>query len=372
LALAVGALGQGSAASPVQTYLTDNFRFGANEFRDLERRLPVTRTLDTADGREVATVSAIQVRVPAEFYADQLRDIVAFKRNASVLQIGRFGVPARAEDAAGLTLEPDDVDHLRGCRPGACKIQLSAEAIARFRREVPSGTAAPHDAANRTMREVLAGLVNRYRSSGDASLEPYADVDPPTSVATEFARMIASRPAILQRVPVLHDHLVRYPPHDNDAGVNDLIYWSKERMGPAVVVSVTHLAIARIDGAPPLAYAAASKQIYSSHYFDASLGLTIVLRDEAGPESAYLVYANRSRIDALGGIFGGVKRAIVRSRARAAAHGSMVEARDRVERLYRTRVPPGDLPLVRPDEGRRSPNRSVRITPQIRQGRDSE
>jgi hypothetical protein len=338
LALSAGSLGHGSAATPVQTFLTDNFRFGSSEFRDLEHRHPVTRTLDTSDGREVATVGAIQVRVPAEFYADQLRDIVAFKRSPAVLQIGRFGAPARAEEATGLSLEADDVDHLRRCRPGACKIQLSAEAIARFRQEVPWQAPAPHEAASRTMRQVLADLVNRYQNSGDAALQSYADLDPPTSVATEFARMIASKPAILQRIPVLHDHVVRYPQRGNDAGVDDLIYWSKERIGPAVVVSVTHLAIARVDGAPPLAYAAASKQIYSSHYFDASLGLTIVLRDEARLESAYLVYANRSRVDALGGFFGGVKRAIVRARARAAAQESMVEARDRVERLYRTRA----------------------------------
>ena len=350
LTLAASSPGQGSAATPVQTFLTDNFHFGSREFSDLERRHPVARTLDTADGREVATLGAIQVRVPAEFYADQLRDIVAFKRSAAVLQIGRFGVPARAEEAAQLTLETEDVDHLRRCRVGACKVQLSADAIARFQQEVPWRAPAPHAAANRTMREILTDLVNRYHRSGDAALQPYVDVDPPTSPATEFARMIASRPAILQRLPVLHDHVVRYPQQENNA-VNHVIYWSKERMGPAVVVSVTHLAVARVDGVPPLAYAAASKQIYSSHYFDASLGLTIVLHDEARPDSAYLVYANRSRIDALGGVFGGVKRAIVRSRARAAAQGSMVEARDRVEQLYRTRA--------------------ARITPRIPRARDS-
>jgi len=113
---------------------------------------------------------------------------------------------------------------------------------------------------------------------------------------------------------------------------------SKERMGPAVVVSVTHLALARVDGVPPLAYAAASKQIYSSHYFDASLGITILLRDEARPESAYLVYANRSRIAALAGWLGGLKRAVVRARTRSATATTLVDARDRVERLYRERA----------------------------------
>ena len=36
----------------------------------------------------------------------------------------------------------------------------------------------------------------------------------------------------------------RYP--EASAGTNDIIYWSKEKLGPEVVVSVTHLAVTRL------------------------------------------------------------------------------------------------------------------------------
>jgi hypothetical protein len=46
-------------------------------------------------------------------------------------------------------------------------------------------------------------------------------------------------------------------------------------------------------------------------------------------------HVNRPRLDALGGFWGGLKRAIVRSRARSAIGSSLIEARDLVERRYR-------------------------------------
>jgi hypothetical protein len=65
-------------------------------------------------------------------------------------------------------------------------------------------------------------------------------------------------------------------------------------------------------------YAIASKQIYAMHYFDASLGLTLLVRDPSAPFPAtYVVYLNRSRIDLFDGLFGGVARRIAAGRARS-------------------------------------------------------
>ena len=126
--------------------------------------------------------------------------------------------------------------------------------------------------------------------------------------------------------------------------VEDIIYWSKEQLGTRGVVSVTHLAIARLTDSAPAMFAVASRQIYGAHYFDASLGLTVLLRDNASSSPAsYLVYVNRSRLDALGGMLGGLKGAVVRSRSRSAMANSLIEARDRVERRFRAEPPrPGE------------------------------
>ena len=186
------------------------------------------------------------------------------------------------------------------------------------------------------MRQVLVELVNRYRENGDAALMTYVDGDRPLSLSNEFRSMVGSRPAILERFPNLYQHLLEFPSRPTE-GIEDIVYWSKEKMGPAVIISVTHLAITRLVYGPEGAYAAASKQIYGSHYFDSSLGITVLLDVPDGSNPGmFMAYVNRSRLDALGGFFGGLKRTIVRSRTRSAMGASLVEARDLVERRYRT------------------------------------
>ena len=58
-----------------------------------------------------------------------------------------------------------------------------------------------------------------------------------------------------------------------------------------------------------------SRQLYASHYFEGSIGLTIVFQDPlAAGQGVWIVYVNRSRVDAFGGWFGGAKRAMVNAR----------------------------------------------------------
>ena len=83
------------------------------------------------------------------------------------------------------------------------------------------------------------------------------------------------------------------------------------------VISITHVATAAAVDDSPVAYAIGSKQIYAMHYYDASLGLTLLVPDRTAPSPAtYVVYLNRSRIDLFDGLLGGVARRIVAGRAR--------------------------------------------------------
>jgi hypothetical protein len=325
-----------------EAFLVETLQFREDEVVALARGKAIARSLATTDPREVATIGAVVVKAPPAFYAEQLRDIVNFKRGVAVLQIGRFGAPPAGEDVSSLTLEREEVDALRRCRPHACKVQLSEEAIARFQREVPWNLPGGGAAATALMRELLVEVVATYQAAGDRALMLYVDAKRPVSLAREFQAMIASKPAVLERFPLLYQYILRFP-EGPDARVDDVVYWSRERMGPARVLSVTHLAIARIDDGP-VAFAIASKQIYGTRYFDSSLGITVLLRTEVmGKPACLLVYVNRSRVDALGGWLGGLKRKVVRSRARGAMSANLEEARARVEARHGA-VVAGGLP----------------------------
>ena len=100
--------------------------------------------------------------------------------------------------------------------------------------------------------------------------------------------------------------------------MTDFIYWSKELVRGRPVISITHVATAAAVDDSPVAYAIGSKQIYAMHYFDASLGTTLLVPDRmAGSAAMYVVYLNRSRIDLFERVFGGMARRIVAGRARA-------------------------------------------------------
>jgi hypothetical protein len=316
-------------------FLTNRLPLTAADRRELNRGRPAARTLDTVHDREVATIGIVSMDVPASFYVEQLRRIASFK-NASkaVLEIGTFSTPAVIDDLAGLSFTQSELSRLRRCRLHACGIQLSSEAIERIR-EPRNASGDQRTVAEREFRQILVDLVNRYREHGDTALMTYADAEPSVSVAAAFRQIVDSRPAILRRLPALFHHVSSFP--RNTPGVSDVIYWSKEDFGPAVIVTVTHLVIAPLTPSGN-AFAAASKQIYSSHYFDSSLGITVVVDEGADrkPPRSFLAYANRSRIDALGGLWGPLKGAVVRARTRSSVRDNLAAARMLVERRFET------------------------------------
>ena len=311
-----------------QAFLREVLGYSTAELREVAQGRVAVRALDAQDGREIAIAGAVRVPVSPAEYVAQLRDIVSFKRHEAVQQIAVFSRAPRAEDVAGLTLDPDHVSDLRSCRVYDCDVQLSRDAISRVQ-AIQWARADAAAAVTQLFRGILAETVAGYLRSGDAALMTYENARPPISVANEFRAMVAAPPAILQRFPALERHLAQFSAHAAE-GVEDVIYWSKEDVGPKVIISVTHMAIYPVpEGA--VAYAAASKQLYGSHYFDSSLGLTLLLRDDR-PSSLILVYLNRSRVDALGGFLGGLKRAIVRSRGKAA----MEQTLSRLQRRFTT------------------------------------
>ena len=100
------------------------------------------------------------------------------------------------------------------------------------------------------------------------------------------------------------------------------------------MVSVTHLAISRTAHAAS-DYAIASKQIYGAHYFEASLGLTVLLRDRSAASPAtYVIYLNRSRVDVFSGMFAGIARRLVTARARSLVSEQLAQLQRSLEHQF--------------------------------------
>jgi hypothetical protein len=336
LLAAAGQAATPAGSDPARAFLASTFALSDDDLDRIQAGGVVARTLPADDAREIATLGVVRVKITPEHYVERLTDIVHFKRGEAIVQIGVFTTPPRLEDVAGLSLDDADVRSLRGCRAGDCGMQLPADAIDRFHREVDWRRAGAREHANSIMRKMLVDYVARYQHTATASIQ-YADQRNAVDLRREFVSLAGADTGGWARFPTLRRHLLDYP----DAATPetfDLVYWSKEKVARSAVLSVTHLAISRSTDGSPADYVVASKHIYGTHYFDASLGLTVLVRDRGVPSPAiYLAYVNRSRVDVFGGVFGGMIRKIVTSRARGTVSDQLARLQERLEREVATR-----------------------------------
>lgn len=324
IAIALGICVRASNETVDETALLKEVGFSSHDIERIGRGEIVSRTIDS-DGSAVALAVAGTIAVPPTFYLERFRDIESFKKTEEVQQIGRFGSPPAAADMATMTLDQEDIDDLRSCRVGGCGLKLDRrgiEAMARRDTRVETASAA--------LREHLAAYTQRYLKSGNSALMEYHDSSPPGRI-TEQLHAISTRTPYLRRWPALFDAVFSFN-GTLPSGLEDFVYWSREKVGPRPVVSVTHAIIT-----PPREGVAivATKQLYVSHYGRASLGVTILL-DKGTPAAPRMriIYQNRSRVDVFGGILGPLKRPLVRSRARESAERMMNGLKVRLEKQY--------------------------------------
>jgi hypothetical protein len=337
LLLLLSAARPASNGDPARAFLSSTFGLTASDFARLDAGEVVARGTAAGDARDIATFGIVRARITPAFYAERLADIVTFKKDAAVLQIGVFGRPPAVRDVEGLTLDESDIRSLRDCRVGRCGVQLPADAIDRFRREIDWGHADARQRANGLMRQLLVDYVTRYQLAGTNASMQYADRDGVTNVRSEFLSLANSDAGGWGRFAALRRHLFEYP-SAAAADARDLVYWSKEIVGRRPVASVTHLAILPGAAGSPAAFMVGSKQIYGTHYYDASLGLTVLVRDPSSASPAtYVAYLNRSRVDIFGGMFGGVARKIVASKARGTVADQLGRLRTRLEHEFAAR-----------------------------------
>jgi hypothetical protein len=117
--------------------------------------------------------------------------------------------------------------------------------------------------------------------------------------------------------------------HPELPSAESFLYWSKEqyRSGKPII-SVTQVHIVRPVGSSLPTVLVIGQELFASHYRDGSLGTTFVMD---GDVTRYLVYLNRSQVDGLDGVLGGLKRSVVEGRLESEVKAAIATVRQRIE-----------------------------------------
>lgn len=303
----------GVVACPAQTsneelrnVLLKQAAFNAEEFSALERGEVVVKPLPANDKREVAFCGVVRLRGEPAALLATFKESLTRSGNRVILGGGRIGAPPAPEDLHALSLDDGEIEDMKRCADGGCKVKLSAAMITRLRGEVDWAAPGYRPSADRVFKAMLLDYVRDYLARGDAALVEY---DGRTVRQGEEQRaLLASLPYVKESAPEFAAYLQGFPRAELP-GVENSLQWSEVKFGLKPVVLFTHTATytRQRDGAPQILVA--TKQLYATHYFDSSLSLTMLTNVSGG--DTYLLYANRSRLDTLGGLFGDVRRRVV-------------------------------------------------------------
>jgi hypothetical protein len=300
-----------------------------NDRRRLDREQPLAKTVPSpGSGSEVAVFAAMPVSVDGDRLVAWVRQIVQLKKSPYVLAIGRFSDPPRLEDLSGLALDSRELSEIMECRPGDCGLKLAGSEMRQLQ-STPAGSRSDGGAAlQQAFRSLVLERVQKYMAGGHAALPAYEHRSKSLPLAATFSSVLDHTTFLTEHAPRFADHLRSFP-RDPMPDVESFAYWSKERFSGKPIIRATHVSILRGAGEAPDALVV-GKDIFSTHYVNASVGVTALVRGDPVTGN-YLVYFNRSNIDLLGGVFGGLVRRIIQNRLHDEAEELLIGLKQRLE-----------------------------------------
>ncbi len=306
-----------SAAPDAREILRRAAGFTPADFDAIERGQAVVKVLPT-DRREIAVAGAVRIEGNRDRLVERVRAVENLRRSDIVLAVGTFGHPPRPEDLRALPFEDYDLD-VRSCRPGDCKVRLSADSIARFQREVNWSSPEWRSQSAAVWRQVLAESAAAYATQGATALARYDNKKEPLSVRQEYGALLGESAFIAAVAPEFYAYL-QDESQVRLAASEQLLYWSKEDFSLRPVMRITQQTIYRPPGAAGSPVLISTKQIYGTHYLDAALGITLALDVPSSSSSSafYMVSINRARTRSLSGFIRGMVRSVVQGRSRDA------------------------------------------------------
>jgi hypothetical protein len=330
------ALAQSSAVE-FHEVLREKVAFDETDFAALQQGQTVVKLLPVQDKREVAVSGLVNVQVGADVFLQSYKENMTRKSNPAILEIGGFSSQPSLDDLKGLSIEERDLEDLKECVVGDCRLKLSARMIDRFHKEVDWEAPDYRNQAIGLFKVMLLDYVRDYLARGEVALISYHDKAKEVRLVEEQEALIAASSYINQVLPDFPQHLRAFP-KSKVTGVENWIVWSKIKFGLKPVLTINHIMIYRTEKETGPQIVIASEQIYANHYFDSSLALTAFVTTAS--YGSVLLYENRSRADGFGGMFGKMKRGIVEGRAVSGLRTILEESRVNLNARMMSRTEP--------------------------------
>jgi hypothetical protein len=313
-------------------YFRDYVGLNAEQIQSISNGKALARVVDSGSADRILVFGAVYIDATPEKYLKFASDIDALRKLPSYLAIRKFSNPPLLSDLDDFTLEEEDVKQLKDCRPEHCEIQLPAESMEEFQKSVNWSAMNVDVQVNRLARRMALEALLQYEEGGNAALGTYRDKSHPAAVADTFESLLSRSKALPVYLPDLNNYLLEYP-SAKSANIQSEFYWEKVNFGLKPTLRIVQAIVYRGTVLTEPAYAIAIKQLYSSHYFEAALDLTVCLKDTANPDRPgfFLITLKSSQQAGLTGLKGGIVRKVAVDKTRSSLERALASIKQKLE-----------------------------------------
>ena len=319
-----------------EEFLHSQMRLSTNQVVDIQKGKAVARILTSAKRSDIFVFGAVYIHAKPDAYLELMTDIAKLKKMPGYLGAGKFSEPPQIKDMEGFSLDQNDIEDLKKCRPGDCELQLPEESMEAARNSIDWDVV---EQTNNRAERGMVRLLGAYQQDGDRALGTYQDKPDPLPVAEQFASLLSKVEFFPQYLPELNRFLRAYP-NSRPYGTHDFFYWEKVNFGLKPTIRLNHAVVYRPSGPGQVAYVFAVKQLYASHYFQAALDLSFCVHDASSSEDQgfYLITVKASRQAGLTGLKGGLIRKVATGKTRSSLERALNSLRNTLEHPVKSKA----------------------------------
>lgn len=291
----------------------------------------IAKIIESPTPDEVFVFGSVYINSTADSYLKFASDIDQLRKLPDYLAIRKFSDPPQLSDLEGFTLDDDDIKELKNCKPDDCKVQLPAESMEEFQKQVNWSAPDVADQVNRLGQKMALEALQQYIHGGNEALGTYRDKKHPTAVAETFASLLSRSKALPVYLPDLDRYLLDYPAAPSGQ-IRSQFYWEKINFGLKPTLRIVQAIVFHGVGSTEPVYAIAVKQLYASHYFETALDLTVCVRSTApGENGFYLITLKGSQQAGLTGFKGGIVRHVAVDKTRSSLERALASIKQKLE-----------------------------------------
>ncbi len=331
--MAVAALPGFSRSNPdLETFFRQNIGLSEDQIAAIRNGHPVAKALPPRVPAEVLLFGAVFIHAAPEAYFQLARNFDSLRKVPGFLALVVFTDPPQLTDLRGFAFDSNEIKDLKSCQPGDCRIQMPATSIEELHRSVDWSADDVGEQVNQLLQKTALELLLAYQREGNQALGIYNDKRDPTAVPEQFAYLLSYGKALSEHVPDFYHYLLVYP-HAKPANYEETFYWARVQFGLKPTLRIVHMVSMRGSPTDPIACAIAQKQLYSSHYFQTALDLSICVREGGDRKRSgfYLIKALGSEQAGLSGAKGSMVRKAAVGRAVSNLQNGLAVIRDTLQ-----------------------------------------